>query len=69
MENNYNNVPSFLMIEEICNLDLSDIDPMPTKIYDELNRVLEEARYSEQRGITENTTESILAGPLNWAAP
>jgi hypothetical protein len=42
MENN-ENIPPPLTIEEICNLDLSDIDPTPTKIYDELNRVLERA--------------------------
>jgi hypothetical protein len=37
MENNYDNVPPPLMVEGIHNLDLFDIDPMPTKIYDELN--------------------------------
>jgi hypothetical protein len=42
MENN-DNIPPSLTVEEIRNLDLSDIDPTPTKIYDELNRVLGEA--------------------------
>jgi hypothetical protein len=42
------NIPPPLMVEEICNMDLSDIDPTPTKIYDELNRVLKEAQYNEQ---------------------
>jgi hypothetical protein len=43
MENN-ENIPPPLTVEEIHNLDLSDIDPTPpTKIYDELVRVLGEA--------------------------
>jgi hypothetical protein len=69
MENNYDNVPPPLMVEEIRNMDLTDIDPTPTKIYDELNRVLGEARYSEQRGMTGGTTENTLAGPSNRLAP
>jgi hypothetical protein len=36
MENN-TNIPPPLTVEEIHNLNLSDIDPTPTKIYDELN--------------------------------
>jgi hypothetical protein len=42
MENNENILP-LLTIEEIRNLDLSNVDPTPTKIYDELNHVLGEA--------------------------
>jgi hypothetical protein len=42
MENNENILPP-LTIEEIRNLDLSDINLTPTKIYDKLNHVLEEA--------------------------
>jgi hypothetical protein len=57
------------MVEGIHNLDLFDIDPMPTKIYDELNWVLGEARYSEQRGTTGGMTENTLAGPSNRMAP
>jgi hypothetical protein len=56
MENN-ENIPPPLTIEEIRNLDLSDIDLTPTKIYNELNRVLGEARRSPNR----NTS----AGPSN----
>jgi hypothetical protein len=41
MENNENIPPPFT-VEEICNLDLSDINPTK-KIYNELNRVLGEA--------------------------
>jgi hypothetical protein len=37
------NIPPPLTIEEIHNLDLSDVDLTLTKIYDELNRVLGEA--------------------------
>jgi hypothetical protein len=66
MENNYDNVAPPLTIEEIRNLDLSNIDPTPTKIYDKLNRVLGEAQYSEQCG---NTTENALAGPSNQLGP
>jgi hypothetical protein len=61
MENNYNNVLPSLMVEEIHNMDLSGVDPTPTKIYDELNQMLREAWYDEHRGATENA----LAGPLN----
>jgi hypothetical protein len=43
MENNESILPP-LTIEEIRNLDLSDVDPtLPNKIYDELVRVLGEA--------------------------
>jgi hypothetical protein len=42
MENN-ENIPPPLTIEEIRNIDLSNIDPTPTKIHDELNRVLGKA--------------------------
>jgi hypothetical protein len=42
MENN-ENIPPPLTIEEIRNLDLSNIDPTPTKIYNELNCVIGEA--------------------------
>jgi hypothetical protein len=49
MDNN-ENIPPPLTIEEIRNLDLSNIDPMPPKkIYDELVRVLEEAHRSPTR--------------------
>jgi hypothetical protein len=37
MENNYDDVPPPLMVEEIHNIDLTGIDPTPTKIYNELN--------------------------------
>jgi hypothetical protein len=42
MENNKNTPPPFT-VEEIRNLDLSDVDPTPTKIYDKLVCVLGEA--------------------------
>jgi hypothetical protein len=48
MDNNYNNMPPPLSIEEIHNMDLSEIDPTPTKIYDELVCVLGEKQNSEQ---------------------
>jgi hypothetical protein len=60
LENNENILPP-LTVEEICNLDLSDINPMPTKIYDKLNQVLGEARYAEHRSMTENAE----VGPSN----
>jgi hypothetical protein len=60
VENN-ENIPPPLTVEEIRNLDLSDIDPVPTKIYDELNHVLGEARYFKHRSVTENAE----AGPSN----
>jgi hypothetical protein len=50
-------------------MDLSNVDPSPTKIYDKLNRVLGEARYSEQWGTTRETMENALPGPSNWSAP
>jgi hypothetical protein len=57
MENN-ENIPPSLTIEEICNLDLSDINPTPpNKIYDELVRVLGEAH--------RNPTRNASLGPLN----
>jgi hypothetical protein len=43
MDNNYDNVLPPLTVEEIRNLDLSDIDPTPAKIHDELVQVLGEA--------------------------
>jgi hypothetical protein len=60
MENN-ENIPPPLTIKEIHNLDLSDINLTPTKIYNELNRVLGEARYVEHQSVTENAE----AGPSN----
>jgi hypothetical protein len=48
MENNYGDIPPPLTVKEIHNMDLTGIDPTPTKIYDELNWVLREARYNEQ---------------------
>jgi hypothetical protein len=48
MENNKNIPPPFT-VEEICNLDLSDIDPTPMKIYDELVQVLGEAHRDPAR--------------------
>jgi hypothetical protein len=54
MENNENILPP-LTVEEIRNMDLSDIDP--TKIYNELNRVMGEAR--------RNPTHNAEAGPSN----
>jgi hypothetical protein len=42
MENNNNILPP-LTVEEIRNMDLSDVNPNPTKLYDELNCVLGEA--------------------------
>jgi hypothetical protein len=56
MENN-ENIPPPLTIEEIRNLDLSNIDPTPTKIYDELNRVLGEAY--------QNPAQNASPGPSN----
>jgi hypothetical protein len=56
MENNENILPP-LTIEEICNLDLSDIDPTPTKIYDELNCVIGE--------VYRNPTRNASPGPSN----
>jgi hypothetical protein len=57
MENN-ENIPTPFTVNEICNLDLSDVDPTPPKkIYDELVRVLGEAH----RDPTCNT----LVGPSN----
>jgi hypothetical protein len=69
MENNHDNVPPPLTVEEICNLDLSDIDPTPTKIYDELVRVLGEAQNSEHRGAIGDTNKNALAGPSNQPPP
>jgi hypothetical protein len=60
MENNDNILPP-LTIEEIRNLDLFDINPTPTKIYDELNQVLGEAQNAKHRDLTENAD----AGPSN----
>jgi hypothetical protein len=37
MESNYNDVPPPLTVKEIRNIDLTGVDPTPTKIYDELN--------------------------------
>jgi hypothetical protein len=37
MENNYDSVPPPLTVEEIRNMDLTDINPTLTKIYNELN--------------------------------
>jgi hypothetical protein len=56
MENNKNIPPPFT-VEEIRNLDLSDIDPTLTKIYDELVRVLGEAHRDPARNAS--------PGPLN----
>jgi hypothetical protein len=57
MENN-ENVPPPLTIEELRNLDLSDVDPTPPKkIYDELVRVLGEAHRDPARNAS--------AGPSN----
>jgi hypothetical protein len=47
-------IPPPLMVEEIRNLNLSNINLTPTKIYDKLNRVLGEAQYTEHRNVTEN---------------
>jgi hypothetical protein len=69
MDNNYDNVPPPLTVEEIRNLNLSDIDPMPTKIYNELVQVLREARNSEQRGTTNDAAGNALAGPSNQPPP
>jgi hypothetical protein len=66
MENNYSDVPPPLTVEEIRNMDLSNIDPTPTKIYNELNQVLREAWYSDQRETTGD--ENTLAGPSNQLA-
>jgi hypothetical protein len=47
---NNENVPPPLTIEEICNLDLSDVDPTPpNKIYDKLVCVLGEAHQNPNR--------------------
>jgi hypothetical protein len=52
------NIPPPLTIEEIHNLDLSDINPTPpNKIYDELVRVLGEAH--------QNPARNALPGPSN----
>jgi hypothetical protein len=59
MENN-ENIPPPLTVEKICNLDLSDIDPTSTKIYDELNHVLGEAY--------RNPTRNAIPGPSNTEA-
>jgi hypothetical protein len=59
MENN-ENIPPPLTIEKIRNLDLSNIDPTPTKIYDELNHVLREAY--------RNPTQNATLGPSNAEA-
>jgi hypothetical protein len=56
MENN-ENIPPPLTIEEIRNLDLSNIDPTPIKIYDKLNRVLGEAH--------QNPAQNASPGPSN----
>jgi hypothetical protein len=69
MDNNYNNIPPPLSIEEIRNMDLSEIDPTPMKIYDELVHVLGEARNSEQQGTTNDTTENAAAGPSTQPPP
>jgi hypothetical protein len=34
MENNYGDVPPPLTVEEIRNMDLTGVDPTPTKIYE-----------------------------------
>jgi hypothetical protein len=54
---NHKNVPPPLTVEEIRNLDLSNIDPTPTKVYDELNHVLGEAYRSP--------AHNAKAGPSN----
>jgi hypothetical protein len=47
---NNENTPPPLTIEEICNLDLSDVDPTPpNKIYDELIHILGEAHQNPDR--------------------
>jgi hypothetical protein len=56
MENN-ENIPPPLTVEEIRNLNLTDIDPTPTKIYNKLNRILGEAH--------RNPTCNTSAGPSN----
>jgi hypothetical protein len=50
---NNKNAPPPLTVEEICNLDLSDVNPMPpNKIYDELVHVLGEAHQDPDRNVS-----------------
>jgi hypothetical protein len=67
MDNNCDNMPLPLSIEEICNMNLSEIDT--TKVYDELVRVLGEKQNSEQRGTTNDTNENAVVGPSTQPPP
>jgi hypothetical protein len=55
---NKENIPTPFTIEELHNMDLSDVDPTPpNKIYDELVHVLGEAH--------QNPTRNASPGPSN----
>jgi hypothetical protein len=62
MENHGNNTPPPLTVEEVSNLDLADIEP--TKIYDELIRVCQEAQNSKTRRGTYDLPENNEVGPF-----
>jgi hypothetical protein len=63
MDNNYDNMPPPLSIEEIHNMDLSEIDPTPMKIYNELVHVLGEKQNDEQQRKPNDAMENAVAGP------
>jgi hypothetical protein len=73
MDNNEDRLPPPLSIEELCNMDLSGVDP-EKKIYDELLRVMGEtyndpAHDVEAAHNAEAGPSNAIAGPTNAPPP
>jgi hypothetical protein len=73
MENNEERLPPPLSIEELCNMDLSRVDP-DKKVYDKLLRVLDETYNAPDRDIqaarnTEARPSNAIEGPTNAPPP